>query len=312
MFGLKVKRANDDVEDVAPVVIGDETGLPKDFMVPSPKTLNQSTGTISSATSDLGSSIERSQHMKTILATPQVLIQPPMTGLSPTMTPAMKTFSTDKLSTGAPEKATSATDLSRLQHLCLSPGEGNGSAKGSSVRMRQKKPIVQVRSPGATPTRPHSIGDFSQQNFHKVPFPSTVTTTKSGSLFSPQRLQNWLSLDHVDRNKLQNGVGGDPNKKLSDDQTSIGDRHMGTIVEQGEFELETDIMEYKSVGGDEVVWHNGRRKERLAFLMANNNNNGSPTNKLRPRTLPLRSNSVDNSKSKPSSTSLDTVHETDL
>ena len=61
---------------------------------------DETTGTLSSKTSDLGSSIERSQHMKTILGPPKVLIQPPITGID-SCNSKLETLKTDPLSQSA-------------------------------------------------------------------------------------------------------------------------------------------------------------------------------------------------------------------
>ncbi|KRY30040.1 putative SAM domain protein [Trichinella spiralis] len=123
----------------------------------------QSTGTLSSVTSDLGSSIERSKHMKAILSTPQVLAHAPMTGF---------------ISVQSGESA------ERSSQSCLSPVEDEFS-KSRFVRLRKKKSFN-------VSSRPHSMGDFCSPTRSRF-----IERLSGGAVPLALRLKNWLSSERL-------------------------------------------------------------------------------------------------------------------
>ncbi|KRZ28444.1 Kazrin, partial [Trichinella pseudospiralis] len=123
----------------------------------------QSTGTLSSVTSDLGSSIERSKHMKAILSTPQVLAHAPMTGF---------------ISMQSGESA------ERSSQSCLSPVDDEFS-KSRFVRLRKKKSFN-------VSSRPHSMGDFCSPTRSRF-----IERLSGGAVPLALRLKNWLSSERL-------------------------------------------------------------------------------------------------------------------
>ncbi|KRX81860.1 Kazrin-A [Trichinella sp. T6] len=123
----------------------------------------QSTGTLSSVTSDLGSSIERSKHMKAILSTPQVLAHAPMTGFISVQT---------------------GESAERSSQSCLSPVEDEFS-KSRFVRLRKKKSFN-------VSSRPHSMGDFCSPTRSRF-----IERLSGGAVPLALRLKNWLSSERL-------------------------------------------------------------------------------------------------------------------